>query len=804
MSDVLVKPLQVLQHVRFSMAYMQRFCPELLQGAPLAKLKLIFQETTLIENLDELAKVPDQWSTDLAVRKRLLEYHKHALNAIESAAARQEAAKDAPPRARSPEFLRWAATYVLGRDPALDGAVVAQECLRIQVQCHHLVVHQLAEWWLVQHSTTGSRFIAPLTPQKAITQIRDKTARLLQEHSSPLLKALLTTGEQVSGLAALTGVWYLLRRNVPGQDRVVNWEELLPSLLPDVQRYLFELASRNELALAAVPALYAGVSQPKNIERLRPRACPLRLVGNVQRLLQLLQNFSDRLLVQQKTPERSGLIVMGHITRREVERFSSLKSPLSYGAESNRFRDSLIEDLEVSERKLFEATTMPRPTFHDCSLRWSRERFTFMEGAHFPLSELCLRVMLYCHNLLGSSRGSEELERNRQRVEAVPAMSGDMFMIYQTLTALRAVWGAQRLQNGNARWREILPALTPAEQSCVRLLSRKSPIVRICVPDLEEILHESRAEWLQLDDFLDDRAAESLRDFAAGCLVAEVERDPNLIGVGGRRVLQDLLASDKIGGALMVAEFFHALLLNRFSQCDRYAVSFNEHGPRKDQYEGLVRASNDFIAWFFDLDQPVPQAVFTLLVELLAKKIQFATDPSADRQVALLRHHWRAISTLTTRGLVQRPWFFRSQRMLWVFWLNFCVLAFQRFEVLPDGLDTGRPTLDNLGRFGCWLTAQLRRTLKAHDDGRERRREAERRALLRQDNSSGESHVVNDQFEVIRRRVGDVEKSPPLKFHVTAGARFKMSLLVRRMISVSEDRVCWDDDRIDEVAAQHL
>ena len=78
--------------------------------------------------------------------------------------------------------------------------------------------------------------------------------------------------------------------------------------------------------------------------------------------------------------------------------------------------------MAACERKLFEATVTPRQSMFDNFIRSARQRFVMVDGVHLPLSEMCLSVMVHCHNLLALQRTENSLATEKEEAARKTAL----------------------------------------------------------------------------------------------------------------------------------------------------------------------------------------------------------------------------------------------------------------------------------------------------------------------------------------------------------------------------------------------
>ena len=806
---VQLAPLRTFDRVLFHLRYLKRYCAEVVEHTDGARTRLnvLFSKESLNlgqtgyreEDIGPNGDFPRLISATTRQRadEWLEQFHGKALSTIYSAMGQLSGTHgQQPPQARSPAYLAWAWRQRGNADGQNFG--FSQASLLGVVQCHHLLLRQIA-----------ARILAPR--DKRLAQIRRRTSAILEDLTATLRQERLETGDKLSHLVALLGLKSLLDglQEPVGGSRAGIWSEFTRH--PADGKHLLGLIRDNELIAQAFPDLGEG------IERETPPTRPaVRLGQRVEDMLLKLQDFSSRFVEGPLRDLRGGQatrlseplavpsepLVFGEAAKEELECFAALDSPLLEAAEGAAFRDALYEGLISCEQKLFNATLHPRPAFYNSFLSWARSHFVLIRGVHLPFSELCLHTMVYCHNLLVLNAAGEEdtraaaikhLEYPRKQLSDLTPTPGDMFAIYLAVEGLRHAWS----ELGDS-WETILNGLDSTVREYVLELAAKSPMVRLLIQDFQTRFDRDSVAWNALDGFLDDSSGEILRDFVAGRLVGEVRQDKSIDQMDNRlsRLLADCLNTETLGGALLVAEFFLVLFRHVFVPCERHASVAADRRISDRQYHGLAGneknaalALGQFYRWFFVFNQPVPNTVFHLLAELLKLKADLEVRPNLrdDERLGLLRQHWRSISSLTSRGLRDRPWQVQGQRALRVFWLNCCLMLFRECSVCPVGPDTGDRLWDSPAVLGCRMAAQLRRALAIHDR-RVKLQQQRRQAGLAGDLGGALKSEVED-FKVIRQLLDLAVKEP----------EFRKALIVRGLlVKDSKDRLAWHAARLND------
>src|SRR5262249_1892371 len=149
-----------------------------------------------------------------------------------------------------------------------------------------------------------------------------------------------------------------------------------------------------------------------------------------------------------------------------------------------------------------------------------------------------------------------------------PPGLGDMLLVWLCLEAVRHHLAGSE----PPRWGDFLAGLPAESRNCLRNLAAHSPFARLAAPDLGEDLEAHAVRWVDLGRFLGDPAGEPLFSFAVDRLLAEVLPSPERMTRGLELVLRECLGSSNLGGALFVAEFFHALARHVFGDCQANAV----------------------------------------------------------------------------------------------------------------------------------------------------------------------------------------------------------------------------------------
>jgi hypothetical protein len=633
----------------------------------------------------------------------------------------------------------------------------------------------------------------------------------------------------VTHAAAVLALGFCLARLT---DRPVESLQPLYRLADPPWRELFvPLISRNGYLLTYDPAIKAIADKHGDYTT----AQPITLVQGVQRKLKQVRDFSDDLILRRPSVATRDAIAIGSEVQAESRKFAALWSTLDADPASTHFADKFAREMAECERKLFEATVTPRQSMFDNFIRWARKRFVMVDGVHLPLSEMCLSVMVHCHNLLALQRAenalaSEKDEAAREtalksrvrlvgslkysaariaawepRIVAESAspdagdviagkksadppkkcaaspMVGDLLMLYFAVEGLQRSFGMD-FDKKNASWIEILPRLDGTVRRELMTLIAISPLNRLLCSELADEFAEERS-IPHLKTLLEDGRAEVLRSLVHTGLIGKVESQ----GIrAAMRSVRRCLATETVGGVLVASEFCHAVLRKRFREWEREIRSC-AYLPTDQACEAENRFAGELRQWLLDFNEPGVEEFHQLLTELLAQKCRLEKDAAVldSRRLSLIRSHWQSIATFTTRGLRDCPWTPRGRRLLAGFWLLFCRYCHDRFadRPLPRGLETGLPGFDNFSRLDAWLSATLQRACESH-------------RLKKKDDDAG---ITSEETKEL------VHLASILKFAL-GNSRLRRALIAARLLVPGKEpgKPVWDPKRVDELAGSRL
>ncbi len=873
-----LEPLQTLDRFALQVRALRRYWTTLLMGTPPAKWAPPGRDDRGPDKpADFVAQLLNQASqpTHPEVDDALNTFCEHAFRWLDAAFGTAGSATNSPSVAVRPRaWCRWVAKTSQSRTLA---GKPSEATLLGMMQANYVITHELAgRRQLLAEDGVPEPSAGTVGKWK---RLQAECLQRLDGLTDGLDGKPLSTGEMVSHLLALTGIWWLLG-GLPAaaSSSAGQWDRLWSDLNPALHPFLVRLVARNELALTAVPALRRAFDEPKTAARFRPWQTPLRLVPRVQDVLKRLQTFNTRLtrvamemskqealaecpaaslaaqaaasapapepespaaqpaepatepaapslgnasaaqiseLVRQIATgeDRNGAlkpIWIGQQAEGELVRFA-LDSPWDRAEEREHTRRQLLMELTAAERELMESTVAPRFAFLGHAFTWGRFHLPLVENCGFPLSASCFHVTMFCHNLLaraqGQAVGEVQAREERERLDKAVLASGDMFAVHQALCGLRPWLGQRYAQSEAVSWDELLGKLPAEIRQGVLLLAEKSPLARMCEPAFDGALDEKGIGWRQLGDFLHCPQAEPLRDFAAGRVLDAMRRDFRVLEGSPGRVLQTCLKTEELGGVQFVAEVLQSWLQDAFGACDNAIPGGRMRsvpGEVQRRRESFERALESFRERFLDIRVPATRQVFELLVQLLQGKARWERQQTGERRsMAILRNRWHSIHQTTLRGLSSRPWPHRAQRLLRIFWLNFCFLAADHFDELPNGLDTGQPAWDNLSGFAAYLVAQLRQTLRLQLESEKRMRGAEE--LMLYDKATSYLDVADArELAVIQRYLGDPRPDrPDEELHVFRKKPLLRALKVRRFCREEVGSLTWDDKSVEAAATQH-
>ncbi|MBM4092509.1 MAG: hypothetical protein FJ276_24260, partial [Planctomycetes bacterium] len=821
-----IASLRTLDRVQFLMAYLQAFCGPLLSRrteASIARLReadslrVCDRKTGLSDLVKAALKRRPDAETAAETQKYLRRFQQHVLSVLDiatsSLAPGEELGGASATGTLPPGFLDWAwrrAEKGLAENPFAGGDVS---------ECGVRLVHGI------------------LLLEVGVLPPDGEDAEKIGELARSLTTSRIAPADMVTHAAAVLALGFCLARLT---DRPLETLQPLYRLADPPWRDLFvPLISRNGYLLTYDPAIKAIADKYGDYTT----AQPITLVQGVQRKLKQVRDFSDDLILRHPSVATRDAIAIGSEVQAESRKFAALWSPLDADPASTHFADKFAREMAECERKLFEATVTPRQSMFDNFIRWARLRFVMVDGVHLPLSEMCLSVMVHCHNLLALQRTENALASEKEEAARKTALKSRARLVESLkYTAARiAAWDprvvAEHKPPGAG---EAIAGEKPADDkgparaaksadppkkctaspmvgdllmlyfaveglqrsfgmdfdkknaSWIEILPRLDGTVRrelmtlIAISPLNRLLCSELADEFaeepsipHLKTLLEDGRAEVLRSLVHTGLIRQVK--PQDIRPAMRSVRR-CLATETVGGVLVASEFCHAVLKTLFRKWEREIRSC-AYLPTDQACETENQFAAEVRRKLLDFKNPAVEELHQLLTELLAQKCRLEKDAAAldSRRLNLIRSHWQSIAAFTTRGLRDYPWTPRGRRLLAAFWLLFCRYCHDRFadRPLPHGLETGLPGFDSFGKLDAWLSATLQRACESH-------------RLKKGDASAGITSEETEELDQL---------ASILKFAL-GNSRLRRALIAARLLVPGKEpgKPVWDPKRVDELA----